>query len=98
LESLARGIPTITTPDGAIGMSVESGRELFICSDANEIALRCVELARDENLYKLLSKTSARFASEQFNFDINRNRYLDILNTCLADPVAKTAPVLGVTQ
>ncbi len=98
LESLARGIPTITTTDGVIGMSVESGRELFICADANEIALRCVDLARDANLYKLLSKTSARFASEQFNFDINRNRYLDILNTCLAAPVAKTAPVLGGAQ
>ncbi|MEX3894411.1 glycosyltransferase family 4 protein [Paraburkholderia sp. JPY432] len=98
LESLARGIPTITTADGVIGMSVESGRELFICADANEIALRCVDLARDANLYRLLSKASARFASEQFNFDINRNRYLDILRTCLAAPVAKTAPVLGGAQ
>jgi glycosyltransferase involved in cell wall biosynthesis len=98
LESLARGIPTITTPDGTIGMGVVSGQELFVCANADEIARRCVELVRDETLYKLLSKTSARFASEQFNFDTNRNRYLDILNTCLATPITEATPVLGVTQ
>jgi glycosyltransferase involved in cell wall biosynthesis len=98
LESLARGIPTITTPDGVMGLSVQSGQELFICADAGEIARRCVELAADESLYQRLSKTSARFASEHFNFDINRNRYLAILNTCLAGAMTEATPVQGVTQ
>jgi glycosyltransferase involved in cell wall biosynthesis len=86
LECLARGIPTITTSDGVIGLSAKSGEQLFICSDAKEMALRCVELATDESLYRRLSKSSVRFAAEQFNFDTNQSRYLNILDACMTGP------------
>jgi glycosyltransferase involved in cell wall biosynthesis len=98
LESLARGIPTITTPDGVIGLSVKSGEELFICTDEIDIVQRCVELANDESLYSHLSRTSIRFASEQFNFDTNQTRYLSILNACLSAPSSSGHLVAGVTQ
>jgi len=45
LEAFRHGIPVITTPDGAWGLPVESGRELFIESEPAGFADRVVELA-----------------------------------------------------
>jgi glycosyltransferase involved in cell wall biosynthesis len=98
LESLARGIPTITTQDGAMGLAVESGKELFICDNANEIVFRCMELISDEKLYQRMSKIAALYTTNQFNFDANRARYLEIVNTCLVRPVANVSPVIGIAQ
>ncbi|CAN7441078.1 glycosyltransferase [Caballeronia sp. LjRoot31] len=89
LESLARGIPTITTPDGAIGLNVESGKELFICRDAEDISSRCMELAMKSDLYWRMSEASAFFVSSHFDFQTNRNRYLEIISTCLLEAAHK---------
>lgn len=45
LEAFRHGIPVITTPDGAWGLPVENGRELFIESEPGAFAARVVELA-----------------------------------------------------
>ena len=45
LEAFRHGIPVITTPDGAWGLPVENGRELFIESEPAAFAARVVELA-----------------------------------------------------
>jgi glycosyltransferase involved in cell wall biosynthesis len=98
LESLARGIPTITTLDGTMGLDVESGRELFICNNASEIAFCCMKLISDEKLYQSMSKIAAFYTFDQFNFDANRKRYLDIVSACLAQPVEKGSPALEIVQ
>ena len=45
LEAFRHGIPVVTTPDGAWGLPVENGRELFIESEPAAFAARVVELA-----------------------------------------------------
>jgi glycosyltransferase involved in cell wall biosynthesis len=45
LEAFRHGIPVVTTPDGAWGLPVENGRELFIESEPVAFAARVVELA-----------------------------------------------------
>ncbi len=45
LEAFRHGIPVVTTPDGAWGLPIESGREAFIESDPAAFAARVVELA-----------------------------------------------------
>ena len=45
LEAFRHGIPVVTTPDGAWGLPVENGRELFIESGPETFAARVVELA-----------------------------------------------------
>jgi glycosyltransferase involved in cell wall biosynthesis len=45
LEAFRHGIPVVTTPDGAWGLPVENGRELFIESEPAAFASRVVELA-----------------------------------------------------
>jgi glycosyltransferase involved in cell wall biosynthesis len=50
LESFRAGVPVVTTPDGAAGLDLEDGRELFIARGAPEFAARVVELARSRDL------------------------------------------------
>ena len=45
LEAFRHGIPVVTTPDGAWGLDIESGREAYIESDPETFAARVVELA-----------------------------------------------------
>jgi polysaccharide biosynthesis protein PslH len=45
LEAFRHGIPVVTTPDGAWGLPVENGRDLFVESEPSAFAARVVELA-----------------------------------------------------
>jgi glycosyltransferase involved in cell wall biosynthesis len=50
LESFRAGVPVVTTPDGAAGLDVEDGRELFVAKDAETFAARVTLLARSPEL------------------------------------------------
>lgn len=54
LESFRSGVPVVTTPDGAAGLDLEDGREVFIAKDAKEFAARVVELAMSPSLQERL--------------------------------------------
>ena len=45
LEAFRHGVPAVTTPDGAAGLPIESGRECFVESEAGAFAERAVQLA-----------------------------------------------------
>lgn len=45
LEAFRYGIPVVTTPDGAAGLPIESGREAFVETEPSDFARRVVELA-----------------------------------------------------
>ena len=45
LEAFRHGVPAVTTPDGAAGLPIESGRECFVESEADAFAERAVQLA-----------------------------------------------------
>ena len=45
LEAFRHGIPVVTTPDGAWGLEIETGREAYIESEPAAFAARVVELA-----------------------------------------------------
>jgi glycosyltransferase involved in cell wall biosynthesis len=54
-QSLAAGLPVITTTVGSEGLDVEDGRELLIADDPYEFAKRIVGLSRDPDLWRRLS-------------------------------------------
>jgi glycosyltransferase involved in cell wall biosynthesis len=54
LESFRAGVPVVTTPDGAAGLDLQDGRELFIAKDADQFAVRVVELAGSSMLQERL--------------------------------------------
>jgi len=45
LEAFRHGVPVVTTPDGAAGLPVETGREAFVEAEAGAFAERAIELA-----------------------------------------------------
>jgi len=45
LEAFRNGVPVVTTPDGAAGLAVQSGREAFVEADPAEFGDRVVRLA-----------------------------------------------------
>jgi glycosyltransferase involved in cell wall biosynthesis len=50
LEAFRAGVPVVTTPDGARGLDLEDGKELFIAGEPEAFAKRLVELATSPEL------------------------------------------------
>lgn len=61
LEAFRHGIPVVTTPDGAWGLDIETGREAYIESAPEAFAARVVELATSP-------ETRARLRSAAYAF------------------------------
>jgi glycosyltransferase involved in cell wall biosynthesis len=61
LEAFRHGIPVVTTPDGAWGLEIETGREAYIESDPEAFAARVVELATS-------AETRARLRAAAYAF------------------------------
>lgn len=55
VESMAAGLPVVTTAVGAEGLAVEHGRDLLIGEDSAEIARQIIELHRDAAFWARLS-------------------------------------------
>jgi polysaccharide biosynthesis protein PslH len=64
LETLSAGLPTVTTPDGALGLDVLDGRELLIASDATGFAERVVRVLSDARLQKSLRANGYEFLNK----------------------------------
>jgi glycosyltransferase involved in cell wall biosynthesis len=58
LEAFRAGVPVVTTPDGAAGLDLEDGRELFIASDPARFAERVVELVRSPETQERLRQAA----------------------------------------
>ncbi len=54
-ESMAAGLPVVTTPVGAEGLAVEHGRDILVGDTAGELARLIVELHRDAELWSRIS-------------------------------------------
>jgi GT2 family glycosyltransferase len=54
-QSLAHGLPVVTTPTGAEGLGAVDGRDMLIAEDAEAFAAAVVRLYRDDALWRTLS-------------------------------------------
>jgi glycosyltransferase involved in cell wall biosynthesis len=61
LEAFRHGLPTVTTPDGAAGLPIETGREAFVEAEASAFAARAVELATSRRLRHQLREAAYAF-------------------------------------
>jgi glycosyltransferase involved in cell wall biosynthesis len=65
LEAWARGLPVISTPEGAAGLGTEDGRELLLARDAPEFARAVARLAEERDLApRLVAAGRERLARE----------------------------------
>jgi GT2 family glycosyltransferase/glycosyltransferase involved in cell wall biosynthesis len=68
-QSLALGLPVVTTPVGAEGMSLSDDEHVLIGASAQEFARQVVRLYRDDSLWTRLSVSGRRHVDAQFGYD-----------------------------
>jgi glycosyltransferase involved in cell wall biosynthesis len=68
LEAFRNGAPVVTTPDGAAGLPIESGREAFVEAEADAFAARAVELATRAGLRHRLREAGYAFLERHNGF------------------------------
>lgn len=68
LDSMARGMPTVTTPVGAEGIAAEAGRHLLIAEDARSMAHGVLTLLEDRELWTRLQSESRALIRDRYTW------------------------------
>jgi len=63
-QSLAMGLPVITTSVGAEGINVNGGENCMITDSSKDFAKNAIDVYSDEKLWSLLSENGLKVANE----------------------------------
>jgi glycosyltransferase involved in cell wall biosynthesis len=80
LESMRAGMPTVTTTDGAAGLDVQDGREMFVADTADAFAERVVRLLSDEALRERFRNAGYAYLDGHHSIDVARRRLEEVLS------------------
>jgi GT2 family glycosyltransferase/glycosyltransferase involved in cell wall biosynthesis/SAM-dependent methyltransferase len=83
-QSLAAGLPVVTTPIGAEGLDAVDGRDMMIAEDPAELADRIVRLVRDDELWNAVSRAGQDVAARVFSPAVMRERLEELLGASVA--------------
>ncbi len=78
-QSLAAGLPVVTTSIGAEGLDVVDGRDMLIGEDPHALAERIVRLVRDDELWLALSQAGLEVAERAFAPAVMRRSLEELL-------------------
>lgn len=70
LESLAHGVPVVSTRIGAEGLEVEDGRHLLLADSAADFATACIRLARDGSTSEALSHAGFELVRARYDWGV----------------------------
>lgn len=90
-QSLAMGLPVVTTTFGAEGLEVEDGRELFVADEPDQLAERIVTLHTDQEKWRELSANGQAVAERACSPAVQREalrRLLALHPSTDAQPLA----------
>ncbi|MGH9903102.1 MAG: glycosyltransferase, partial [Pyrinomonadaceae bacterium] len=65
-QALSYGLPVVTTPIGAEGMSLRRGHDVMVAGDQQAFAEMVIELYRSRELWERLSENGYKHVAEQF--------------------------------
>lgn len=82
-QSLAAGLPVVTTAIGAEGLSAVPGEQLLVADAPEEIAAEVVRLCRDDELWQRLSDGGRRAAVEGWSRRAMRARVDELVDFAL---------------
>ena len=68
LESMATGLPVVTTSTGIEGLGARSGNEVLIGEHASDLAKETIRVLTDEKLYKNLAREGRRLVEKRFSW------------------------------
>jgi GT2 family glycosyltransferase len=78
-QSLALGLPVVTTPVGAEGMQLRHREHVLIGATPREFAKHVVELYEDKRLWDHLSQNGRELAAQTMSYAIVREKIRDVL-------------------
>jgi glycosyltransferase involved in cell wall biosynthesis len=78
LESMAAGVPIVSTPMGMEGIAAEHGRHFLAGQTPGEIAAGIVRLLEDESLRDALANAAGRLVRERYDWRAVAPRLLDV--------------------
>jgi GT2 family glycosyltransferase/glycosyltransferase involved in cell wall biosynthesis len=83
-QSIALGLPVVTTTIGAEGIGAADGREMLIADEPAVFAERVVGLCRDDELWSRLSSEGRRLAQREFSVESVSDRMRALLDGSVA--------------
>ena len=83
-QSLAAGLPVVTTSIGAEGLPVEPGEQVLVGETAEEIAAAVVRVCRDDELWQRLSEGGLAAAETGWSRPALRARVDELVDSALA--------------
>jgi len=94
LEAFRHGIPVATTPDGAWGLPLRSGREIFIESDPAAFAERTIQLLTSPQTRTRMREAAYAYLAEHHALALAQAAVRDLVGLGLSAPdtSARTVP------
>lgn len=97
IEAMAMGVPVITTPVGAEGIGVTSGKEVIIAGDPQAFADAVINVLTNRDLAERLTQEAAEFIRMNFLWSSLADRWQDLLSqvtqgaltACIPEEAAK---------
>ena len=80
VQSMAHGVPVVTTAIGAEGLDLVDGENALIADDPREFADKVVLLCSDETLWYKLSRNSMSHAQNNFSYRVAKEKLGAILS------------------
>lgn len=78
-QSLAHGLPVVTTSVGAEGMALTSGVDVLVADDPQEFAQAVVKAYEDEELWRRLAERGFQFAKEHHSPEYMKGKLQEML-------------------
>jgi len=69
LESMAMGLPTLTTPLAHAAVDAEAGRELVVCPDARAFAREIKRLLEDAEAARTIGEAGRKFVEQHYRWE-----------------------------
>ena len=86
IQSLAHGLPVVSTSIGAEGLALVNGRDAIIADDARSFAASVERLVYDERLWKSLSTKGRKRVLEAHGREVARRALQAAIDAALARP------------
>lgn len=81
LESLAHGVPVVSTRVGAEGLDVEDGRHLLLADSADDFADACIRLSHDPEKCAALSRDGLDLVRTRYDWQVIETAVQRIVTT-----------------
>jgi GT2 family glycosyltransferase/glycosyltransferase involved in cell wall biosynthesis/SAM-dependent methyltransferase len=79
-QSLAAGLPVVTTPIGAEGLDAADGEQLMIGDDGPALSHRVIQALEDDELWARLSRAGQELIAEQYSPAVVDQRLTELLD------------------